>query len=63
MKALFVHGMGRTPLSGWPMLARLRAGGMATETFGYSAALESFDAIAARLQVRLRELARSGEHC
>lgn len=46
---LFVHGMGRSPLSAWPMLRRLRQAGLATHTFGYMVSLERFDAISLRL--------------
>lgn len=38
MRVLFVHGMGRTPLSGWPLLHRLRQAGLRTTTFGYTTA-------------------------
>jgi len=60
-RILFVHGMGRSPLSGWPMLARLRRAGLHTETFGYGAALHDFDVIAARLCTRLQAIAARGE--
>ena len=60
-RILFVHGMGRSPLSGWPMLARLRRAGLRTETFGYVAALQDFDAIVARLITRLQALAAGGD--
>ncbi|MES2257792.1 MAG: alpha/beta fold hydrolase [Pseudomonadota bacterium] len=62
MNILFVHGMGRSPVSGWPMLRRLRRAGLKTGTFGYSAALENFDAIVARLRRRLSSLAASGDY-
>lgn len=61
MRILFVHGMGRSPLSGWPMLARLRRAGLRTETFGYVAALQDLDGIAARLGTRLQAIAARGE--
>ncbi len=59
---LFVHGMGRSPLSAWPLLRRLRRAGCRTETFGYSCALEKFDAIVARLKQRLSVLAAAGDY-
>ncbi|TAK90379.1 MAG: alpha/beta hydrolase [Burkholderiaceae bacterium] len=62
MHALFVHGMGRTPLSGAPLLWRLRAQGVRTRVFGYVAALENFDRIAARLHARLLRLAQQGPY-
>ncbi len=48
-QVLFVHGMGRSPLSGWPMLRRLRQAGLATGTFSYFVSMERFEAICARL--------------
>ncbi|WP_432720479.1 hypothetical protein R0381_003170 [Jeongeupia wiesaeckerbachi] len=44
------------------MLHRLRRAGLRTETFGYAAALEDFDAIVIRLQRRLSALAMQGEY-
>lgn len=49
MQVLFVHGMGRSPLSGWPMLCRLKANGIAVVTFGYAVTFEDFASIRARL--------------
>ncbi len=57
MRALFVHGMGRTPLSGVPLLWHLRARGVRTGVFAYVAALENFAAISLRLRQRLLQLA------
>lgn len=62
MQALFVHGMGRTPLSGARMLRRLRARGMRTHSFGYATPIERFDAIRDRLVRRLAALAANGEY-
>jgi hypothetical protein len=62
MIVLFVHGMGRSPLSGWPMLRRLRKAGFKTETFGYVAALETFDSIVLRLTARLERIAETGQY-
>ena len=62
MQVLFVHGMGRSPLSGWPMLRELRRRGCTPATFGYMVALESFDAITRRLADRLSKLASQGEY-
>ncbi|MDD1611798.1 MAG: hypothetical protein LUQ57_01510 [Methylococcaceae bacterium] len=42
MQALFVHGMGRSPLSGWPILLRLNANGMKVSTFRYLATFQVF---------------------
>ena len=57
MVVLFVHGMGRTPFSGWRLLHRLRREGFQTATFGYSVAFNNFDAIVERLQAQLASLA------
>lgn len=62
MFVLFVHGMGRTPLSGAPLLRRLRGAGMATGSFGYVAALESGEAVTARLAARIAGLAARGDY-
>jgi len=62
LHVLFAHGMGRTPLSSWPMLRRLRQSGLQTHTFAYVAALESFDAIVARLILRIEALAGGGRY-
>jgi hypothetical protein len=62
MHALFVHGMGRSPVSGWPLLWQLKCGGMATSTFGYLAALENFAEIKNRLVSRIAALATHGDY-
>jgi uncharacterized protein YbbK (DUF523 family) len=62
MRALFVHGLGRSPLSGWPLLWQLKRGGMTTHTFGYLAALESFARIRQRLTSRIARLATQGDY-
>jgi pimeloyl-ACP methyl ester carboxylesterase len=62
MQVLFVHGMGRSPLSGWPLLRRLRQAGATTSSFGYAAAFENFDSITARLTTRIVRLAAAGDY-
>lgn len=62
MQVLFVHGMGRSPISAWPMLRRLRQAGLETTTFGYVVALEKFDSIVSRLQTELSALAEAGPY-
>jgi len=62
LRLLFVHGMGRTPLSGFPLLWRLRRQGIATRTFGYSTAFQDFEAIRDRLVARIAGLAAEGEY-
>jgi hypothetical protein len=62
MQALFVHGMGRSSLSGWPMLRRLRRAGVNTSTFEYSVSFEDFVRIRTRLASRLSALAARGDY-
>ena len=62
MHVLFVHGMGRTPISGMPILFRLRANGYAVSVFGYSAAFNDFDAIRNRLRIRIIQMASQGDY-
>lgn len=62
MRILFVHGMGRTPLSGLPVLLRLRAAGHSVSTFGYCAALQDFRSIRERLRDRIVRLASQGDY-
>lgn len=62
MQVLFVHGMGRTGWSGWPMLQVLRDAGCSTHTFGYRVSTEAFDSIVLRLYQRLHALAADGDY-
>jgi len=62
MQVLFVHGMGRSPLSGWPMLLQLKRAGLKTATFGYAVTLEDFPAIKKRLVAKILVLAAQGEY-
>ena len=62
MRALFVHGMGRSPISGWPLVWRLRQAGVITSTFGYSTTLESLSSIQLRLSNRLASFAKAGDY-
>ena len=56
MQVLFVHGMGRSPASGWLLLHRLRRAGLRTTSFGYRVSRESFAQVVARLVARIRLL-------
>ena len=56
---LFVHGMGRSPVSGWLLMRRLRQAGAKTTTFSYSATFENVDSIVARLRERISLLAKA----
>ncbi len=55
--------MGRSPLSGWPVLWHLRRAGLRTHTFGYAVTLGDFSAIRARLVARISALAARGDYC
>ena len=50
---LFVHGMGRSPLSGWLLMRQLRHAGFGTSSFGYWVSRESFVQITDRLAARI----------
>lgn len=62
MQVLYVHGMGRTPLSGWSLLRRLRLAGLRTDSFGHWVSHESAAGIAARLGTRLMQLANADDY-
>lgn len=62
MRVLFVHGMGRSTLSGWPMLLLLRRAGLKTSTFGYATSLEDFSAISKRLASKILAVAAQEDY-
>lgn len=62
MQALFVHGMGRSPLSGWPLLRKLRRAGLRTGSFAYWVSLEDFAGIRDRLIKQIAALAAGGDY-
>ena len=62
MRALFVHGMGRSPISGWPLLWKLKRGGLKTQTLWYSTTFEDFAAITRRLVAAITALADAGNY-
>lgn len=62
MQVLFVHGMGRSSISGWPMLRRLRRAGLRTHSFGHWVSRESCATIVARLGRRLAQIASAGDY-
>lgn len=62
LRVLFVHGMGRSPLSGLPVLMRLRAAGFAISTFGYTVALRDFASTRDRLRDRLVRCGTEGRY-
>lgn len=62
MHALFVHGMGRSPLSGAALLFRLRKIGFSTSSFAYFAASQSAQSIQIRLCKTISKLACHGDY-
>lgn len=62
VNVLFVHGMGRSSLSGWPLLRQLKRAGLTTTTFGYIVSLEDFVRIKGRLASRISALAARGDY-
>ena len=62
MQVLFVHGMGRSPLSGSVLLWKLRRAGLTTRTFGYSVSFEDFLRIRDRLVAAVSRLAERGDY-
>ncbi len=62
MQALFIHGMGRSPLSGLPVLWQLKRAGLKTSTFGYVVSLEGFLAIRKRLVSKILMLAAQEDY-
>ena len=54
--------MGRTGLSGLPMLRRLKKAGITTSRFDYFVSLRSFEQIRERLQDRIERLASQGDY-
>lgn len=62
LQALFVHGMGRTPLSAFPLLSRLRDHGLQTYGFHYFVALESFATIKDRLVRQISAIGAKGDY-
>lgn len=62
MQVLFVHGMGRSPLSGWPLLQELKSAGFDAKTFSYFVSVESFDTIKNRLMEKILEISKKGNY-
>jgi hypothetical protein len=56
MNLLFIHGMGRSSLSAWPLLRMLKIAGIITYTFNYSTMFEDFKSIEKRLIKKLSNL-------
>lgn len=62
LRALLVHGMGRSPASMALLAARLGRGGIRPHLFGYLPAAQSFESITSRLSRRIHLLAGEGEY-
>ncbi|NDP47280.1 MAG: alpha/beta hydrolase [Sulfuriferula multivorans] len=62
MQAIFVHGMGRSPISGWQLMARLRTQGIRTHALGYAATFQSFVSIRNRLIAKIHALSANGDY-
>jgi pimeloyl-ACP methyl ester carboxylesterase len=62
VQVLFVHGMGRSPLSGSVLIWKLWRAGLTTRTFGYAASLEDFPRISDRLVAAISRLAERGDY-
>lgn len=62
MRALLVHGMGRTPLSMAILAARLRRAGLQPALFGYVPAVERVERITARLARRIAAAATDPDY-
>lgn len=54
--------MGRSPLSGWRLLVRLRARGITPHALAYVTPFQNFDSIRNRLVARINALAAQGDY-
>lgn len=62
MQVLYIHGMGRSPLSGLAMLWALKKVGFKPVVFAYCVSFESFAAITQRLAQKIAALAAQGDY-
>jgi pimeloyl-ACP methyl ester carboxylesterase len=62
MRALIVHGMGRTPVAAAQLAFRLGRAGIPARLFGYVAAFQDFESISTRLATRLQVMAAQGPY-
>lgn len=60
VKVLYVHGMGRSPLSGAVLMQRLARAGHVPHSFGYAVTLQDFEAIRDRLARTIVRLSAEG---
>ncbi len=62
MQALFVHGMGRSPVSAIPLLWRLKRQSISPSWFFYSVTFQNFPSITQRLQKKIVAIAQKGDY-
>ena len=62
MQALFVHGMGRSPLTAIPLLWRLKHHGITPLWFFYVVTFQDFSSISQRLQRKIIRVAAKGDY-
>ncbi len=62
MQALFVHGMGRSPISAIPLLWRLKRQNISPSWFFYSVTFQDFPSITQRLQKKIVSIAEKGDY-
>jgi len=62
MQALYVHGLGRSPLSGAGLMWRLRNQGVRTSSIFYSATFQSAQSIEARLRRKITDVASQSDY-
>ncbi len=62
MQALFVHGMGRSPVSAIPLLWRLKRQNISPSWFFYSVTFQNFPSITKRLQKKIVAIAQKGDY-
>jgi pimeloyl-ACP methyl ester carboxylesterase len=62
MQILFVHGMGRSPLSGLPLFLRLKAAGHSIHVFAYSTMMDDVKSMQNRLLRQIEKIAKNGKY-
>ncbi|WP_211235802.1 esterase/lipase family protein [Psychromonas aquimarina] len=62
MQVIFVHGMGRSPLSGVRLLWDLKRKGFNTSAFAYMVSFSDFESIRNRLVKKVMKAAQKGEY-
>jgi len=62
MRAILIHGMGRTPLAMSILAARLQASGIRPHLFGYSVTFERWDACIQRLEHFITKRVKTNEY-